>query len=474
MNQALGMDDACAIMATTGKAATVINGSTIHSPRDGVALPVGTDVYTPLSGKRLQHLQEKFKNTRLIVCDEFSMLRRKELYWLDLRLKEIKCSNLPFGGISILFVGDTGQLPPVQAKPLWTPGGSKDSVPDAMGYNFYNGFFVTVVQLTEVLRLDPNDDEAVWFRQFLGRLRGGELQVEDWKKFVKNCSRDSMTSKEWKERGFEDNDVVHLYCTNKEVDAFNAKKLMELGNPIAMIKAKHTGRAREHGPDRYRMLESEMFLAVGAKVYLTQNIAAKFGLANGSVGIVKDIVYEEGTSAPNLPKYVWVDFGTNYKGPTFFPHHEDPNFPLECNERAGWVPIAPLQASSYSFNKVRKDYEEHTRTMLPLRLCYAWTVWKSQGQTFRCKVVVNLTSKEAKHGLTYVACSRVQRLSDIGILGGLTQERLLVQTRTHQKVGPRLKEESRLQGLIQKTLDQWDKERDEREQYYREQQFFQY
>jgi len=49
--------------------------------------------------------------------------------------------------------------------------------------------------------------------------------------------------------------------------------------------------------------------------------------------------------------------------------------------------------------------------MVPLRLSYAWTIWKSQGQTIRNKVAVMLGDKEKEHGLSYTAFSRVKKAS---------------------------------------------------------------
>jgi len=67
--------------------------------------------------------------------------------------------------------------------------------------------------------------------------------------------------------------------------------------------------------------------------------------------------------------------------------------------------------------------EGHTRSMVPLRLSWAWTVWKAQGQTMRGKIVVHLGSTEVEDGLTYVAMSRATDISCIGH-PGLTLERL--------------------------------------------------
>ena len=89
--------------------------------------------------------------------------------------------------------------------------------------------------------------------------------------------------------------------------------------------------------------------------------------------------------------------------------------------------------------------------MIPLRLCYAWTIWKCQGQTISSKVVVSLGSKEREHGLTYTAFSRVRRASDIGIINGFPKDCLTVLVRWQAKMSARIKEGKRLLALARKT-----------------------
>eukprot|EP00957_Ditylum_brightwellii_P012428 938984-Ditylum_brightwellii.AAC.1 len=66
-----------------------------------------------------------------------------------------------------------------------------------------------------------------------------------------------------------------------------------------------------------------------------------------------------------------VDLGSQYTDTTFFPDDET---------RRVWVPIHPITATWYTLNRTPGQYDEHTHTMLPLRLARAWTIWKAQGQ----------------------------------------------------------------------------------------------
>lgn len=63
---------------------------------------------------------------------------------------------------------------------------------------------------------------------------------------------------------------------------------------------------------------------------LTRNLWTDQGLCNESMGIVKDIIYQQGDSPPNLPIPVIVQFDSFYKGPSV------------CEDQPRCVPIIPL------------------------------------------------------------------------------------------------------------------------------------
>ena len=90
--------------------------------------------------------------------------------------------------------------------------------------------------------------------------------------------------------------------------------------------------------------------------------------------------------------------------------------------------------------------------MIPLRLSWAWTIHKAQGQSIRGKIVIHLGDKEMELGLSYVAFSRATRFSDIGIDGGITYERLTTKISGHAKMKDRLAEETRLDKLAEETV----------------------
>ena len=134
-------------------------------------------------------------------------------------------------------------------------------------------------------------------------------------------------SEEEKKKILENPQTLFLYSTNEGVDKCNETKLHEQHssiNPVAFIKAqsknKH-GATISNNSKHFRddNVLSTTMLCRGAKVHLYgKNLKPEWGLYNGSIGKVVDIVYQKGCS-PNtndLPQYTLVEF-PQYKGLPF-------------------------------------------------------------------------------------------------------------------------------------------------------------
>ena len=110
--------------------------------------------------------------------------------------------------------------------------------------------------------------------------------------------------------------ALHLYPTIEAVAEYNVTKLHANDQPIATVKAVHTGpNASKTSPDDAAGLEPMICTAHGARVMLTANLWTKVGLANGAIGTVVAICYKSGQAPPQLPVCVMVRFDC-YRGPT--------------------------------------------------------------------------------------------------------------------------------------------------------------
>ena len=72
--------------------------------------------HRPLSDQKFAKLQDAYENLKVLIIDEVSLLGADMLYKIHMRLCEIKRSKKPFGGISVILVGDLMQLAPVNGK----------------------------------------------------------------------------------------------------------------------------------------------------------------------------------------------------------------------------------------------------------------------------------------------------------------------------------------------------------------------
>ena len=366
------------VAAPTGVAEFIIEGRTLHSL---LHLPVRGD-FKEMEGINLHNMQEDLSSTKYLIIDEVSMVSRKTFGMIDRRLRQTfpHKSQVLFGGCSVLLFGDFGQLPPVFGLPLYTTQTSSDLAD--MGYRAYSQFNAAFT-LTQVMRQSGQDPEQVRFCDILLRLRNAETTEEDWKHLM-----EQTPSKISDQSSFVN--ALRLIPHVNEVTEYNVERLLECGHPIAEIKAVHTGaNASSASPDDAGGLDPVLKLATSARVMLTSNLWVKMGLVNGAMGTVEAICYLR-DKPPALPVAVMVQFD-HYAGPTMY---------------NGTVPITPIRRSWSSSGG------QCSCLQLPLKLAWAVTIHKSQGLTLD-KVVVDVGKKEFSCGLSFVACSRVRKLSDI-------------------------------------------------------------
>ena len=108
----IGDGCACMLMAPTGVAAFNIGGLTIHKA------PVEhgkRTAYRKLASERLHGMRRLWKSVTTIIIDEISMVSYQTLNFVHQRLTEIKGTDdteVLFGGLNVIAVGDFFQLPP--------------------------------------------------------------------------------------------------------------------------------------------------------------------------------------------------------------------------------------------------------------------------------------------------------------------------------------------------------------------------
>ena len=155
--------------APTGKTAFNIKGNTLHA---AFKIPANRGFeYCALDSDRLNTIRAKLNKLRVIFIDEISVVGSGMFNFLNLRLQQIMGTNEPFGGISLVTVGDLFQLKPVFDK--WIFKNSQSGY-NEFATNTWTEYF-TLFELTEIMR--QKDDKE--FAQLLDRLREGNHSEND-------------------------------------------------------------------------------------------------------------------------------------------------------------------------------------------------------------------------------------------------------------------------------------------------------
>jgi ATP-dependent DNA helicase PIF1 len=363
--------------APTGTAAFNVDGNTLHSM---CKLPINQPrdkVIRPLSGHALKLIQEEFRGVDLLIIDEKSMVSLTMLEHINQRLREARPEHAtkPFGGLSLILMGDFAQLPPVGDRALFANDNLKNSQPNG---RLHYLLMDKCIILDENMR--QNGPEQEKFRNVLNKIVNGGFKKREWEYLSERAFR-NLSAEDQKD--FHDNAIM-LCATNNGTKRFNLSHLTALRVPTAAIKAENnSSTAAQAITNKAGGLPNKIILAVGARVMLTTNTWKAAGLTNGAQGDVIAIIYKPSTHPPSLPAVVLVKVD-QYIGPSY----------LEEIDKV--VPIVPKSFSWF------QDQKECTRTALPLVLSWAISIHKSQGMTLK-KVCRSSTYKRVFFTHTYNA-----------------------------------------------------------------------
>ncbi|XP_062576240.1 uncharacterized protein LOC134238134 [Saccostrea cucullata] len=365
------------LTAFTGTAAFNIGGSTLHhtfSLTKYLPLP-----YQPLKEQSLSELRVQLRDLQILVIDEVSMVYKKLLFYIHERLVQIKKCKEPFGGVSVIAVGDFYQLPPVKQRKDERLYAKNTSYP----VDYWRDFF-KIIELNEVMR----QRQDVPFATALNCLRIREQDQQlarETNLIINECIREGAE------------DVLHVYSTNEEVNNYNLAMLRKSCKDLVEIEAKDfqknaatgnlTLREKPLKGSKNDSLCSSLLLAVNARVMLTRNCDVKDGLVNGVVGVISHFVFEQNTSSIDS---IGVIF-------------DNKNVGKQSGKRTKKGNLVLLNRVQEEM--IEKKSKAMVRHQFPLRLAWACTAHKVQGMTVE-KVVVNL-DRTFSPGQAYVALSRV-------------------------------------------------------------------
>ncbi len=342
------------ITASTGIAATHINGMTIHS-WSGIGIKdslTDQDIDTLLDKS---HLRIRFLNVKTLILDEISMIHAYRLDMIDKVCRAFKMNDKPFGGLQVIMCGDFFQLPPV------TRGNEDGSF--VYKSDVWSQMDLKICYLEEQHR---QSDDA--FLTVLNDIRNNDVS-EDTMNYL-------AARFEAKVENFDT--PTKLYTHNIDVDAINAKELQKLSSVAHVHKMSSYGKS-----DLVELLHKsclapeQLALKEGAQVMFVKNNFEK-GYVNGTLGKII------GFDATNYPKVKTFDDR------------------IITAEPESWA----IEVEGVVKAQV---------TQIPLRLAWAITIHKSQGMSLDAAEID--LSKSFLPGMGYVALSRVRTLSGMKLVG---------------------------------------------------------
>lgn len=350
------------VCAPTGLAATHVDGVTIHSL---FHLPIDTDFleYSPYPHDETDKVLAKVD---AVVIDEASMVRADMLDAIDSRLRLARESNEPFGGARMVLFGDLLQLPPVLA------GRDRERLSARYQSEFF--FDSDAAQATEFVTLELSEivrQQEPAFARVLQGARVGGAGAEGLR----------LLNSRVVERASELPKPI-LATRNDVVKRHNDEGLAALPGEAQKYTREWRGRDGAKAP-KDAPCEWQIELKVGCPVLFMRN-DPELGVSNGTAGMVKALDADSVTVETK--------------------HGE-----LEV-EQIKW----PVK--EYAFD-AEADAVRLTEIgeflQLPLRLGFAMTIHRAQGQTYDAATVDFAAGNPFTPGHAYVAVSRVRTLAGL-------------------------------------------------------------
>ena len=306
------------VTASTGIAATHINGRTIHS-WSGIGLNKDMDDKSIKDLIKRKYLRDRIRKTEVLVIDEISMLDADRLDLVNKIYKKIRHSSSPFGGVQVIMCGDFFQLPPI---------GRGEKARFAYESSAWKELNVKVCYLTEQFRHKDLD-----FINLLNKIRTNEAGPKEL----------FLLSKRLNEPIDNFDKPTKLYTHNISVDEVNSYELSKIQEKEMVYHMSSKGSSNlVRALKKSCLAPEELRLRLGAVVMFVKN-NFDAGYVNGTLG--KIVGY-------------------------------DRSRPIVKTKSGLEIIVSPAK-----WNIEEEDKIVASISQFPLRLAWAITVHKSQGMS---------------------------------------------------------------------------------------------
>ncbi|KAF7138016.1 hypothetical protein RHSIM_Rhsim07G0256200 [Rhododendron simsii] len=384
-------------VASSGIASLLlVGGRTAHSTFC-IPLDVMENSICVFSKQSIQ--AELFRQTTLIIWDEVPMQHKYCVEAVDRTLRDICNCEKPFGGITVVLGGDFRQILPVITK------GVREQIVNASLRHSVLWKEINVLTLDVNMRLDQADQGNANFAKFLLEIGTNPQDPIKLPPTIQKCQdlnellsivypqlhvAGTSTPKFLTERTI-------LSARNEDVSSINIAALNIFpGEAFTYLAADRICEEDEidrtitnHYPNEFLnsldppgLPPFKVELKVGCPIMLLRNIAPKAGLCNGTRLMVV-------RCASRIIEALILS-GEKFGNLAFIPR----------------ITLTP-SSSEFPFRMTRRQF--------PIRLAYALTINKSQGQSVKF-VGVDLRTPVFSHGQLYVALSRCTSFDRVSVL----------------------------------------------------------
>jgi ATP-dependent DNA helicase PIF1 len=383
--------------ATSGIAASNLpTGRTAHSR---FKIPIDINAALACDVPRQGSLAALIRECSLIIWDEASMARRENVESLDTLLRDLCNPAVPFGGKIVVFGGDFRQVLPVVPQ---------KTQQEAVGASMVNSrIWPSLIKFRLSENMRAREDPQ--FAAFLLALGNGQLQTEENAliqlpmHIIQTCAVAEEPITTLGESIFPEisnqlidpdifTDRAILTPLNDDVDLINSILIDKFQGDAVTYKSfdsvldDHCNLYPTEFVNKLcpgGMSPHELILKIGCPVILLRNLLPAFGLCNGTRLVCTRFF-------PNLIQCV-ITTG-QHKGQ------------VVCIPR---IDLRPPASKNYPFQFHRRQF--------PIKLSFAMTINKSQGQTLG-QVAIYLPRPCFSAGQLYVALSRARKASKVSVL----------------------------------------------------------
>jgi ATP-dependent DNA helicase PIF1 len=357
-----------AVLAPTGLAAIKVGGQTIHS---FFQLNPNLDM-VEISGMS-NRLKNKIRCVEMFIIDEISMVRADLLDMIDEILQFVMGDMSPFGSKQVIFIGDLHQLSPVLKHNEKNKFYQRYETEYFFSANVMKRVEYKLIELRKVYR-----QEDMKFIGVLSNIRNGIYSHDDISYLNSRV-------------GVEIEHSIYLMSLNSQVDMINMRKLCDIDNPIYTYE----GEAKGKFENKEKPCPEVLHLKVGCQIMTLTNTQ---NWVNGTIGEI--VMLTEKSIIMKIKEGCNVEI-----------------------KRHTWELQQYIASSDGQLRKAIIG----TYKQFPVKLAWAVTIHKSQGQTFD-RAKIDLQGVFAA-GQTYVALSRVKSYEGLSLVNPIQEKQIITDYR---------------------------------------------